>query len=53
MERRAGRYRAQLVIQAGQRAQLQQLLASVLPRIESVKSGKVRWSIDVDPIDTY
>ena len=53
MEKRAGRYRAQLVIQAGQRAQLQQLLASVLPRIESVKSGKVRWSIDVDPIDTY
>jgi primosomal protein N' (replication factor Y) len=53
MEKRAGRYRAQLVIQAAQRAQLQHLLATVLPRIESVKSGKVRWSIDVDPIDSY
>jgi primosomal protein N' (replication factor Y) len=53
MEKRAGRYRAQLVVQAAQRTQLQHLLASMLPRIESVKSGKVRWSIDVDPIDTY
>jgi len=53
MEKRAGRYRAQLVIQASQRAQLQHILANVLPRIESVKSRKVRWSIDVDPIDTY
>jgi primosomal protein N' (replication factor Y) len=53
MEKRAGRYRAQLVVQAAQRPQLQHVLATTLPQIEAVKSSKVRWSIDVDPIDTY
>ena len=53
MAKRAGRFRAQLVVQAAQRAPLQHLLALTLPRIESLKNGKVRWSIDVDPIDTY
>ena len=53
MEKRAGRFRAQLVLQAGQRAQLQQVLATVLPQIEALKSRQVRWSVDVDPIDTY
>ncbi|MEJ2396790.1 MAG: primosomal protein N' [Gammaproteobacteria bacterium] len=53
MEKRAGRFRAQLVVLAAQRSRLQQLLAQSLPRIESLKMSKVRWSIDVDPIDTY
>ncbi|MBI1423713.1 MAG: primosomal protein N' [Gammaproteobacteria bacterium] len=53
MEKRAGRYRAQLIVQAAQRPQLQHVLAAALPQIESAKTGKVRWSIDVDPIDTY
>jgi len=53
MEKRAGRYRAQLVVQTSQRPQLQHVLANVLPQVESLKNRKVRWSIDVDPIDTY
>ena len=54
MERRAGRYRAQLMVQAGKRADLQQLLAQWIPLLEKEKSArKVRWSIDVDPVDTY
>jgi len=53
MAKRAGRFRAQLVVQAAQRLPLQQLLARTLPHIESIKSAKVRWSIDVDPVDTY
>jgi len=53
MEKRAGRFRAQLVLQAAQRGQLQQLLSMSLPELESLRSGKVRWSIDIDPIDTY
>jgi len=54
MEKRAGRYRTQLIVQAPQRQALQSLLRVVLPEIESLKSGqKVRWSLDVDPIDTY
>ncbi len=54
MERRAGRYRAQLMVQAAKRADLQQLLKNWIPQLEGEKSArKVRWSIDVDPVDTY
>lgn len=54
MERRAGRSRAQLLIQANSRAALQSLLSSWLQRLESLKSGrKVRWSIDVDPLEMF
>ena len=51
MERRAGRYRAHLLLQAGQRAPLQKLLAEAVPELAGLKqSRKVRWSIDVDPV---
>jgi primosomal protein N' (replication factor Y) len=51
MERRAGRYRAHLLLQAGQRAPLQRLLAGALPELGSLKEARrVRWSIDVDPV---
>ena len=54
MERRAGRYRAQLMLQAGNRADLQQLLKHWVPQLEGEKlARKVRWSIDVDPVDMY
>lgn len=53
MEKRAGRFRAQLVVLAAQRPHLQRQLAACLPRIEALKNNKVRWSLDVDPIDTY
>ncbi|MDH5435283.1 MAG: primosomal protein N' [Gammaproteobacteria bacterium] len=54
MEKRAGRFRAQLLIQAEQRNHLQQLLTNWVESIESLKSArKVRWSIDVDPMETY
>jgi primosomal protein N' (replication factor Y) len=54
MERRAGRYRAQLMLQAGSRADLQQLLNHWVPQLEGEKlARKVRWSIDVDPVDMY
>lgn len=52
MERRAGRYRAQLLIQANNRKQLQILFSHSIPFIEKDKSAKkVRWSIDIDPMD--
>ena len=51
MERRAGRYRANLLLQASQRAPLQKLLAAALPELDELKQArKVRWSIDVDPV---
>ncbi|MGB9428558.1 MAG: primosomal protein N' [Gammaproteobacteria bacterium] len=54
MERRAGRFRAQLLLLASQRALLQQALATALPAIETLKATRrVRWSIDIDPAETY
>ncbi|MCF6217746.1 MAG: primosomal protein N' [Gammaproteobacteria bacterium] len=54
MERRAGRYRAQLLIQAPQRGALHRLLDLLLPQLEKSKLGrKVRWSLDIDPIEMY
>jgi primosomal protein N' (replication factor Y) len=54
MERRAGRTRAQLLLQAGKRSALHQLLNDWAPLLESLKEGrKVRWSLDVDPIEMY
>lgn len=54
MERRAGRFRAQLLLQTARRNDLQQLLTAWIPRLDELKSARrVRWSIDVDPADTY
>ncbi|MDH5632459.1 MAG: primosomal protein N' [Gammaproteobacteria bacterium] len=54
MWRRAGKYRGQLLIQAADRRPLHQLLRRNLPTIENLKTGrKVRWSLDIDPIDLY
>ncbi len=54
MARRAGRSRAQLLLQAEERNTLQQLLSQWLPRLENLKSGrKVRWSLDVDPLEMF
>ena len=54
MERRAGRSRAQLLLQAGNRASLHQLLNRWAGALEGIKEGrKVRWSLDVDPVELY
>jgi primosomal protein N' (replication factor Y) len=54
MERRAGRYRAQLVLQSDQRGELQRLLGNVVRQLETEKTARrVRWSVDVDPVDTF
>jgi primosomal protein N' (replication factor Y) len=52
MERRAGRYRYQLLVQTQQRGLRAQLLRYVLPQLESLPIlRKVRWSLDIDPQD--
>lgn len=52
MEKRAGRYRAQLLLQSPRRAELQRLLQAWIPLLEKLKSArKVRWSLDVDPME--
>jgi len=54
MERRAGRTRAQLLLVARDRKRLQRLLAEWVPQLSNLKSArKVRWSIDVDPVDLF
>ena len=54
MERRAGRYRAQLLVQASARAPLHRLLNSWMLALEQMPSGRaVRCSLDVDPIDLF
>ncbi|HKQ29670.1 MAG TPA: primosomal protein N' [Burkholderiales bacterium] len=54
MERRGGRYRAQLLVQAAERKTLHVFLDAWLARLAESKLGKrVRWSLDVDPIDLF
>lgn len=54
MERRAGRWRAQLLIESAARRPLHTFLADWLPRVaESKAARRVRWSLDVDPVDLY
>ncbi len=54
MERRAGRYRAQLLLQARNRAALHRLLAGWVLQLESLPGhSQVRWSLDVDPVDLF
>jgi primosomal protein N' (replication factor Y) len=54
MERRAGRYRAQLLAQSARRADLQRFLADWMPRLYGIKGhSRVRWSIDVDPQEMF
>ncbi len=52
MEKRAGRYRAQLLLTTENRKALHQLLDHHINTIASLKSARsCRWSIDIDPID--
>jgi len=54
MERRAGRFRAQLLVQSLERKRLHLFLeAWVAQLIESKLAKRVRWSLDVDPVDLY
>jgi len=54
MERRAGRYRAQLLLQGNARATLHRLMDAWVPMLEQLPGGRaVRWSLDVDPIDLF
>ena len=54
MARRAGRYRVQLLLQAGDRRSLHAALRDLRPQLEEDKAArKVRWSIDVDPVELF
>lgn len=58
MERRAGKYRAQLLLCAEQRSNLNATLTHWLHYLSVDKDAKkmsnsVRWSLDIDPLDHY
>ncbi|MGQ4660465.1 primosomal protein N' [Lysobacter sp. F6437] len=54
MPRRAGYQRVQLLLSAPQRRALHGALDAALPAIHALpEARKVRWSLDVDPVDLY
>lgn len=54
MPRRAGVYRAQLLIACDQRPRLHAILDAALPDIYALpEARRARWSLDVDPVDLY
>ena len=54
MEKLAGRYRAQLLVRAGRRKPLQQLLQAWCLKMETERGRpSARWSVDVDPMEMF
>lgn len=54
MVRRAGVHRAQLLLRATQAVALQRILSSTVIQMESLpEARKVRWSVDVDPLELF
>ena len=54
MPRRAGYLREQLLLSAGDRRALHAALDAALPAIHALpEARRVRWSLDVDPVDLY
>lgn len=54
MERKAGKYRGQLLIQSMNRKSLHQSISALIRDVETNKqTTRVRWSIDIDPQELY
>ena len=54
MQRRAGKYHAHLLIQSVRRTALHSCLSSTIAGLSELKAAKrVRWSLDVDPMDLH
>jgi primosomal protein N' (replication factor Y) len=54
MAKRAGRYHAQLLLEAAERTPLHRTLSEWLPRLETLKAPRdLRWSLDVDPLELF
>lgn len=50
VEKRAGKFRFQLLLQSVNRSALQKVLRSWIPQLDTLKeTKKIRWSVDVDP----
>jgi primosomal protein N' (replication factor Y) len=54
MAKRAGRHHAQLLLESADRAALHRFLDAWLPALQSLPSARrVRWALDVDPIELF
>jgi primosomal protein N' (replication factor Y) (superfamily II helicase) len=54
MAKRAGRYHAQLLIESADRSALHRFLDGWITEIEQLPSGRrVRWALDVDPLELF
>ncbi len=54
MAKRAGRYHAQLLIESADRTALHKFLEGWLPEMQDLPSARrVRWALDVDPIELF
>jgi primosomal protein N' (replication factor Y) (superfamily II helicase) len=54
MMRRAGRHHAQLLVESANRAQLQQFLDELVPRMSELQPRRsLRWALDVDPLEVF
>ena len=54
MPKRAGMHRAQLILSAPNRRALHAALDAAVPALHALpEARKVRWSLDVDPVDLY
>ncbi len=50
MEKRAGRFHAQLLLQSKERSAIKRIMKTVMETVENLNSGnKIRWSLDIDP----
>ncbi len=54
MAKRAARHHAQLLLESRERLRLHRFLEEWVPRIEALPSARrVRWALDVDPIELF
>lgn len=54
MARRAGRHHAQLLLECADRPALHRFLTAWVPVVETLpEARRVRWAIDVDPLDLF
>jgi primosomal protein N' (replication factor Y) len=54
MAKRAGRHHAQLLVESADRGALHRFLEGWLPEVEQLHSARrVRWALDVDPIELF
>jgi primosomal protein N' (replication factor Y) (superfamily II helicase) len=54
MARRAGRHHAQLLLESADRGALHRFLGQWIPHVDALpEARRVRWDLDVDPLDLF